>query len=206
MTDLPHTAFELCTAISTPRLMLRPISVSDSALISAWRSVPENAALFGRAQPTLNQQVEWFDSPRWNRVDYGIVLRETSELIGTVNFSSIDSHRRTAEAGKLIGSQFHRGLGLAKESFAAWLIYGFQVLNLTKIKIRTKSENERNIGLNLSLGFYIEGAEPFGSDPLAGGFIRMTIEPSALTSIDYLNKIENTSFALSRGANMKESF
>ncbi len=128
----------------------------DAELVVSWRTEPSTAAMFFSAPPTLEEHLRWFDGPRWGRADYMVVRKDEARPIGVVNFKSIDKKRGCAEAGKLIGDLNSRGLGMATESFAAWLMYGFEMLELRQVLVRTRADNAANIALNKKLGFRLE--------------------------------------------------
>ena len=136
--------------IETPRLLLRPMNESDASIIVKWRNDEEDSKFFLNRQPNLNSHKQWFHSERQARVDYIIVHKHEQKPIGTLNFKNISN---TAEAGKLIGEKSFRGQGLAKESFIAWLYYGFKKLLLEEVYIQTHELNIINIAINDKLGF-----------------------------------------------------
>lgn len=77
--------------------------------------------------------------------------------IGAVAFLDIDREQRRAELRKLIGAAAERGKGYAEESTLLWIEYGRQQLGLQKIYLSTLQTHLRNIRLNESVGFRIEG-------------------------------------------------
>ncbi len=94
------------------------------------------------------------DNPR-NSV--GIVLDDSGQPIGAVAFLDIDHNQKRAELRKLIGEPSARGKGLAEEATRLWIQYGGQVLGLEKIYVSTLQTHLRNIRLNESIGFRVEG-------------------------------------------------
>jgi RimJ/RimL family protein N-acetyltransferase len=77
--------------------------------------------------------------------------------IGAVAFLNHDPVQRKAELRKVIGEPSARGQGYAREATALWISYGFEVLGLRKIYLDTLETSLRNIRLNESLGFSVEG-------------------------------------------------
>jgi RimJ/RimL family protein N-acetyltransferase len=77
--------------------------------------------------------------------------------IGAVAFLHHDPVQRKAELRKLIGEPAARGHGYAREATALWIRFGFEVLGLRKIYLDTLETSLRNIRLNESLGFSVEG-------------------------------------------------
>lgn len=87
----------------------------------------------------------------------GVVELQSGKPIGSVAYLNYDSVRRKAELRKLIGDADHRGTGLAREATALWIRYGLEALELKKIYVNTLHTHFRNIKLNESLGFRVEG-------------------------------------------------
>ncbi len=140
------------------RLLLRPMLLEDAKYVVKWRNDPDILAnIFARKPLSLESHLKWFQSPREDRLDYMICLKDTEKPIGTVNFTNIDWQNLKAEAGKMLGDKSMWGKGLAKESFILWLSYGFRELGLNRIYVRTLGANKRNIELNKKLGFKEEG-------------------------------------------------
>lgn len=140
------------------RVFLRPMLLEDAEYIVRWRSDPVILAnIFAREPLTLESHLKWFQSPREDRLDYIICLRETEKPIGTVSFTNIDRQNLKAEEGKMLGDKSTWGKGLAKEATILWLSFGFRELGLNRIYERTISTNHRNIELNKKLGYKVEG-------------------------------------------------
>jgi RimJ/RimL family protein N-acetyltransferase len=132
--------------------------LEDAEYIVCWRSDPDIIAnIFSREPLTLEFHLKWFNSPRQNRLDYVICLRDDEKPIGTVNFVDIDLHNLKAEAGKMVGNKSVWGKGLAKEACILWLSYGFKELGLNRIYTRILSHNIASIELDKKLGFKQEG-------------------------------------------------
>jgi RimJ/RimL family protein N-acetyltransferase len=88
---------------------------------------------------------------------FGIITLRDGTPIGAIAFLGICTTQRKAELRKLIGVPSMRGQGLAKEATALWIDYGISTLKLNKIYLHTLDTHLRNIKLNESLGFKVEG-------------------------------------------------
>ena len=86
-----------------------------------------------------------------------IELNDGGKAIGSVAFLNYDPTRSKAELRKLIGDPAYRGTGLAKEATELWIRYGLSTLGLKKLYLNTLHTHIRNIKLNESLGFRVEG-------------------------------------------------
>jgi RimJ/RimL family protein N-acetyltransferase len=140
------------------RVFLRPMGINDAEHVVGWRNDPETLANIFTSEPiTVESQLKWLNSPRKNRLDYVICLKDSKKPIGTVNFTNVDMGNLKAEAGKLLGEKSARGKGLAKEAFIVWISFGFRELGFNRIYIRTMVSNTVNIQLNKKLGFIEEG-------------------------------------------------
>jgi RimJ/RimL family protein N-acetyltransferase len=140
------------------RIFLRPMRIDDAEHVVRWRNDSETLANIFTSEPiTVESQMEWFNSPRENRLDYVICLKDSKKPVGTVNFTNVDMENLKAEAGKLLGEKSARGKGLAKEAFTVWISFGFRELGFNRIYIRTMVSNTVNIQLNKKLGFIEEG-------------------------------------------------
>lgn len=87
----------------------------------------------------------------------GIVLENSGREIGAVAFLDIDKDQKRAELRKLIGAVDVRGKGYAEEATRLWIEYGSHALGLEKIYLSTLQTHIRNIQLNESIGFRVEG-------------------------------------------------
>lgn len=87
----------------------------------------------------------------------GIVALQDGHPIGAVAFLDHDDRQRRAEMRKLIGDPDARGKGYAEEATVLWLKYGVEKLGLEKVYVSTLQNHLRNIQLNESVGFRIEG-------------------------------------------------
>jgi RimJ/RimL family protein N-acetyltransferase len=87
----------------------------------------------------------------------GVIELGSDQPIGAVAYLNVDTRRKKAELRKLIGDPACRGTGLAKEATELWIRYGLTTLGLKKIYLNTLNTNFRNVKLNESLGFQVEG-------------------------------------------------
>jgi RimJ/RimL family protein N-acetyltransferase len=156
---------------------------SDAELVVSWRNEPvARSMFFSNEKLSLDNHLDWFRGPRHYRADYVICESHHGRPIGVVNFKNINQLAGSAEAGKLLGDKMFSGKGFAKEAFAAWLLYGFDALNLNYIFVFTRSDNVSSIRINLNLGFKVVGVEN-NSPPLREGFIKMEISSEEVSLI-----------------------
>jgi RimJ/RimL family protein N-acetyltransferase len=91
------------------------------------------------------------------RSHVGIVSDLGDEPIGCMAFLDVDETQKRAELRKLIGAPDARGQGYAEEATRLWLAYGVMQLGLEKVFVSTLQTHLRNIQLNESVGFRVEG-------------------------------------------------
>jgi len=89
--------------------------------------------------------------------EVGIIVGPGNQPIGAVAFLDIDAIQKRAELRKLIGVPDARGQGFAEEATRLWIEYGATILELDKIYVSTLQTHLRNIQLNESIGFKVEG-------------------------------------------------
>ena len=88
---------------------------------------------------------------------FGIVTTLADVPIGCVAYLGYNVDQRKAELRKMIGEPSMRRKGFAKEAAQLWINYGVAALKIKKIFLSTLNTDIRNIRLNESLGFKVEG-------------------------------------------------
>lgn len=129
--------------------------VADKALLQSWMDDQYGRHFLlssATAQPMDLDQL--LTNP--NNV-VGLVLDEDDEPIGAVAYLDIDQVQKRAELRKLIGVPSARGKGFAEEATRLWIQYGGDQLGLEKLYVSTLQTHLRNIQLNESIGFRVEG-------------------------------------------------
>ena len=148
--------------ITTPRLLLRWISeddidalydvFSDPRVMRYWSSGPlpdrEAAAALQREIAESNRS-----DLRWK---WGVALRESNALIGTVTLFNLDLSNGRAEIGYAMGSTYW-GKGYMNEALTALIDHAFDVLNLRRLEADVDPRNGPSIRTLERLGFQREG-------------------------------------------------
>jgi RimJ/RimL family protein N-acetyltransferase len=141
---------------SEGRVILRQLDVpSDQQVFEHWLSDPHGRNFFLPRLPTGSETCGEFLAR--NAEHIAIVMRTDKTPIGAVAFLHHDPIHRRAELRKIIGDPAARRQGYAREATRLWIRFGFEVLGLRKIYLDTLDTNLRNIRLNESLGFVVEG-------------------------------------------------
>ena len=87
---------------------------------------------------------------------YHVILHE-GEPVGLIGGEAIDAGSRRLEMRKFIGEPGMRGRGLGTAATFLWLHHVFDALDFNKVFIHSHHANARNVRLNRSLGFEVEG-------------------------------------------------
>ena len=142
--------------LRSSRLMIRRADpVADRELLRGWMS-DQYGRHFLLSSATA-QPIDLDTFLTYERNDVGIVLDISGGPIGSVAFLDTDPIQKRAELRKLIGEPAARGKGFAEEATRLWIQYGGKILGLEKVYVSTLQTHLRNIQLNESIGFRVEG-------------------------------------------------
>ncbi len=94
---------------------------------------------------SLGQSIRW-----------GIILKESGQLIGTVGLNNLSQKNKRSEIGYEIHPDFWR-LGYATEAIISVINYSFHQLDLFRLGAITYPANTPSNHLLLKLGFTLEG-------------------------------------------------
>jgi RimJ/RimL family protein N-acetyltransferase len=157
--ELSSASAEMSVAgfpLKSKRLTIRPADPDDDkALLESWM-----ADQYGRHFLLSSSTAQRMDLDRLLRNErnaVGMILNADDRPIGSVAFLDIDMLQKRAELRKLIGVPEARGMGIAEEATRLWIQYGGENLGLEKIYVSTLQTHLRNIQLNESIGFRVEG-------------------------------------------------
>jgi ribosomal-protein-alanine N-acetyltransferase len=150
------------TVLNTKRLQLRWMDERDTAAHFAVFSDPEVTRYWSGAPWTeMAQAAKGIADTIANYADgsglrFGIVLRETDELIGNASLHHFFEQNRRCEIGYALGSR-HWGQGYAYEALHALLDYGFRELDLNRVEADVDPANIASGRVLEKLGFRKEG-------------------------------------------------
>jgi ribosomal-protein-alanine N-acetyltransferase len=154
--------FEAFPTLETPRLFLRALSLDDAeALLHVFsdRSVAEHQdwepfSDLPKATAFLAERLDLFQ--RRNRVNWGLVRRDTGTLIGQLGMHTISDRDRRAELAFDL-SPDHWRKRFMTEALNAVLSFGFGHCQLNKVVAQSTVENRRSHAFLQSVGFSVEG-------------------------------------------------
>jgi ribosomal-protein-alanine N-acetyltransferase len=89
-------------------------------------------------------------------ITWGLLLRETSRVVGCVTLFDWDSYHRRAQIGYDLAKE-QWGNGLAQEAIRKVLAFAFVEMPLNRVEIWTSAANERSLKLASRLGFTLDG-------------------------------------------------
>jgi [ribosomal protein S5]-alanine N-acetyltransferase len=148
--------------LETERLNLREIKTEDAQNLFINFSNPEVMKHYGselmddieEARGLIHSFHIGFEEEK--SIRWGIQLKDTNNLIGTVGFHAISAKNRRAEIGYELNQEYW-GKGLAKEAILKVVEYGFEKMRLKRIGAVVFLENESSSKLLLKIGFHKEG-------------------------------------------------
>lgn len=134
---------------------LRPLTRDLVPRLSEWLRAPGVNESFVPPFPTAEDSLEHhlLDSPAR---DY-LAIEFKGERVGVIGGESLDRASGKLEMRKLVGDSGLRGQGIGKRATFGFLYYAFSILGMHKVYIHTRDINVRNVNLNRSFGFTLEG-------------------------------------------------
>lgn len=138
------------------RIFLTTLRREDVPLMARWFSDLEITAYLGQIGATsrLEQEQEWYDKmSRSSDVIFGIVVRASQQLIGTVGLMDIDPLHGRAMLGITIGDKRAWSQGYGTEAVRLMAEYGCFFRNLYSICLSFVAFNERGHRAYLKAGF-----------------------------------------------------
>jgi ribosomal-protein-alanine N-acetyltransferase len=148
--------------LSTSRLFLRPVSLSDAPALFAARGDPVVMRYWDWPQMESIGDVEKIIRAHADELANGRTLwwavaeSPNGPAIGECDLSEIDRHHRRAEVGFLF-SRAYWGRGYAAEAMSAVVEHAFETLLLKRLWARCHAGNTSSARLLEQLGFEYEG-------------------------------------------------
>ena len=149
--------------LSTSRLFLRPVSLSDAPALFAARGDPVVMRYWDWPQMESIGDVEKIIRAHADELANGrtrwwaVAESPNGPAIGECDLSEIDRHHRRAEVGFLF-SRAYWGRGYAAEAMSAVVEHAFETLILERLWARCHAGNTSSARLLEQLGFEHEGS------------------------------------------------
>ena len=145
-------------ALVTERLILKKITEASLDDVYEYRS-DERVSKYLLWSPDENREatqiyLDYVEKlyAKCKFYDFGIFLRESGKMIGTVGFTTINLHKNTASVGYVLNPKFW-GQGLAKEALDKIIEFGFEILGFDTLFAKFIEENERSKKVLEKCGF-----------------------------------------------------
>ena len=148
--------------LRTPRLILRPVRMSDAQDIYDYSRDPEVARhVLWDAHQSIHQTRGYvrFLLKQYRSGQPGsfvIELAQERKVIGTIGFMWIQQENRSAEVGYSL-SRAYWNRGLMTEALRALLGFGFEQLHLNRIEAQHESDNPASGRVMAHVGMRHEG-------------------------------------------------
>ncbi len=160
--DTPADVFSRLPVLETPRLLLRPMTMRDAADIFDYSRDAEVARhVLWDAHRSLADSKEYLryilrQYREGRPSSYGMVLKETGRLVGTMGFMWLNEENSTVEIGySLARSQWNRGL--TTEALHALIDMAFIYLRIHRIEAQHDVNNLASGRVMLKCGMRPEG-------------------------------------------------
>ncbi|MEG1765004.1 MAG: GNAT family N-acetyltransferase [Oscillospiraceae bacterium] len=156
--------------LETERLVLRPITHADAEDIFEYaqnENVGPNAGW--KPHGSIEETHEIIDTVFSTENVFGIILRDTGKLIGSVGI--IDDQKRENDEARMLGysiGEAYWGQGYMTEAARALITYGFDELKLALISAYCYPHNTRSKSVLKKLGFQYEGTLALGEKLYTG--------------------------------------
>jgi RimJ/RimL family protein N-acetyltransferase len=143
------------STVTTPRLVLSPLTVDDAGALFEYRSAPE-VRRFQPFEPRSPDDARQFiaagltEAPTWRQ--YGLRLKESAELVGDIGYKLDSEWGLQAELGITL-SPAHQHRGLATEAVKVLVGHLFDTLSLHRVFASIDPRNEPSLRLFERLGF-----------------------------------------------------
>ena len=125
---------------------------SDPQVMRYWSSGPlQNREAAAAMQREIAQQNLSDTQMKW-----GLALRDTDKLIGTVTLFNLSRSNGRAEIGYAMGSAYW-GKGYMNEALKALIVHAFDVMNFRRLEADVDPRNDASIRTLERLGFQREG-------------------------------------------------
>lgn len=154
--------FKPFPTIETDRLILRKIKKSDAKDLYEYCS-SEVSARYSLWEPhedlgVTRQYISWLlrSEKRGEYFTWGIELKSSGKLIGTVTLPSIDKDYKVAEIGYGIIDSYW-GNGYASEAIKAIMEYGFCTVGFICINAKIMKENSASVRVASAVGMQCDG-------------------------------------------------
>ncbi len=154
--------FSSMPTLTTERLILRPIRVSDTRDMFRYakrEDVTTYLLWSPHPMPSYTEDYLRYLQGRYalgEFYDWAVEEKESGRMIGTCGFTRFDFPHNSGEVGYVLNPEFH-GKGYATEAAGRVLRFGFEVLSLHRIEAKFMQGNDASYHVMEKLGMTFEG-------------------------------------------------
>lgn len=149
--------------IETPRLILRPLEISDAEAMFAMDSNPTvHQYLWQNPSKDISETIQIIEFVQKQYEENGIgrfatILKETGEFVGWTGIKFINDHVENGNTnfydyGYRLNEKFWNK-GIATEASRAWLDFGFNQMNIQEMNAYTHAKNGASNHVLNKVGF-----------------------------------------------------
>jgi ribosomal-protein-alanine N-acetyltransferase len=148
--------------LNTERLLLRRMRIEDAEeMFNNWANDPEVTRYLpwcAHENVEVTKQIinMWLEGYEKGSYEWGIVVKETNELIGTIGVVNIDENILMCEVGYCIGTGYW-GKGYVTEALKEVIRFLFNEVGANRIEAKHQSENINSGKVMLKSGMKHEG-------------------------------------------------
>ncbi len=160
--ETPQSVFAHLPVIDTPRLTLRPLTMRDAEDVYAYSRDPEVArhVLWDAHRSIADSRAYLRFILRQYRdglpSSYGVVLKATGRVVGTIGFMWYSEENSTVEVGYSLARPLWNQ-GLMTEALDALLTLSFTTLRLHRVEAQHESDNPASGRVMAKCGMRHEG-------------------------------------------------
>ncbi len=158
----PREAFARLPVLHTPRLMLRPMTMKDAADIFAYSRDPEVARHVlwsAHRSPEDSRAYLRYILRQYREAEpssWGIVLKETGRLVGTIGYMGYSEENSSAEVGYSLARPLWNQ-GLMTEALQAVIDFSLNRLHIHRIEALHDAANPASGHVMRKCGMAYEG-------------------------------------------------
>ena len=148
--------------LSTERLVLRPMRVSDARdMFDYAKRLDVTTYLLWNPHPTMSYTEDYLRYLQGRYAlgefyDWAVVEKQSGRMIGTCGFTRFDFLHNAGEIGYVLNPNYH-GRGYATEAAKCVLCFGFEKLGLHRVEAKFMQGNEASLRVMEKLGMTFEG-------------------------------------------------
>ena len=137
------------------KVYLSPVNVDDLDTYTRWINSLGTSVPLGQAANvfSLTREKEVLEKMAKEGHQFAIVERSSDTLLGNCGIFNVNHLSGTAEVGIFIGDDKRRGKGFGTDALLLLVSYGFKILNLHNVLLRTASFNARGMRCYEKVGF-----------------------------------------------------